>query len=622
MKIILLNPHVDAVHRISQELSSRGVAVLLPLDTKEALQILQLHGTSVDLAVIHKEGLSDSAKDPGLTLVAKIKGSAGTPQDQSDLPMILTSEIWREADFTTHQATEQGVNAYLAWPYSSSQLGEMLEAILGVTLKASAKTPPTSKAPESPKAKEAPPLESAPQAAPVVPFDGPEGGTVLQDIREVFNEPSAQPSLSGIRFEAPEMEDLAAPQEVGVAPVEVSEPPSESPSLSTPESAAESIAESAPDLGRSALLESLIQPSGDADPAPVEAPSLLSEAPSLITEAPPSAEISPADTSPVEPLGTSPALEFSMAALVAPPPSGQFQEEPEQEPEVQSPSEDLEAIQEMPYIFGKKKASDTPKQSSIFAEAMGDAIIPGGVAQTPDLETIKKYLLLREQDVAVLSTQLKAIQGQVQLQDQMLREERAKNAELTHVANEQKQKIDDFEKEKLKIIGKFETEMQELNFQIKAKVDKARIFESQIEESSEEMEHLKERVRSDIRKIRVREKELENRLEIMKKDSEALMAARESKIIELKRKLDLLEFNMDLLQDQYNREKERSALLRERLSKAAQIVRVAEGLLDSPKGKSEKALEERSTDDSSDPKSSDLTGLSSDLLTSSGRQAS
>jgi hypothetical protein len=65
----------------------------------------------------------------------------------------------------------------------------------------------------------------------------------------------------------------------------------------------------------------------------------------------------------------------------------------------------------------------------------------------------------------------------------------------------------------------------------------------------------------------------------VKKDSEALLAARENKMIELKRKLDLLEFNMDLLQDQYTREKDTSALLRERLSKAAQVVRVAGGLL-------------------------------------------
>ncbi len=59
-----------------------------------------------------------------------------------------------------------------------------------------------------------------------------------------------------------------------------------------------------------------------------------------------------------------------------------------------------------------------------------------------------------------------------------------------------------------------------------------------------------------------------------------MIGARENKIIELKRKLDLLDFNMDLLQDKYTREKESTAKLRERLAKAAHAVRVAGGVLD------------------------------------------
>jgi chromosome segregation ATPase len=143
--------------------------------------------------------------------------------------------------------------------------------------------------------------------------------------------------------------------------------------------------------------------------------------------------------------------------------------------------------------------------------------------------------------------------------------------------------LEDFEKEKGMALESQASEINDLRFQVKVKTDKARVLEIQVREIEDEMERLKERVRSDIRKIRVREKELENRLEIMKKDSEALIGARENKIIELKRKLDLMEFNMDLLQDQYTREKENSIKLKERLAKAAQVVRVAGGLLDSSK---------------------------------------
>ena len=59
-------------------------------------------------------------------------------------------------------------------------------------------------------------------------------------------------------------------------------------------------------------------------------------------------------------------------------------------------------------------------------------------------------------------------------------------------------------------------------------------------------ERLRERVRQDIRKIRAREKELENRIEMVKSETGAVLAARESMILELKRKLDTAEFNLDL----------------------------------------------------------------------------
>jgi hypothetical protein len=248
---------------------------------------------------------------------------------------------------------------------------------------------------------------------------------------------------------------------------------------------------------------------------------------------------------------------------------------------------DADAAERMPYLFGEEK-KEREKQAAaeemIASRPLGDAVVPGGAASSPDLETLKKYLFLREQDVAALSSQLKTAKDQIAAMEELLRGERAKNVELEHTVQEQKQKIEDFEKEKAQVVESMQAEMEDLKFQLRVKTDKARALEAKVRETVDSMENLKERVRADIRKIRIREKELENRLEILKKDSEALITARENKIVELKRKLDLLEFNMDLLQDQYSKEKERSALLRDRLLKAGQAMRVAGGLLDEEEG--------------------------------------
>jgi len=83
----------------------------------------------------------------------------------------------------------------------------------------------------------------------------------------------------------------------------------------------------------------------------------------------------------------------------------------------------------------------------------------------------------------------------------------------------------------------------------------------------------------DIRRIRVREKELEGQLEILKKDSSALLQARDEKILELKRRIDLLEFNMELVQEQFSKEKQSANDLKTKLKDAAQVMRQAGGLL-------------------------------------------
>lgn len=527
MKIIFLNPKIDAEHNVSKSLQEKGVALLFPQDETEAWQMLMLHGTSVDLGIIHREGLS--SQNAGLQFIEKVKNDPS----QSDLPMILTSDDWGDSECAEHQASPFGVNAYLKAPFTPRQLIEVIEGVLGQSLGAST------------------------QSKVDLNLDGAvdPGAPVLEDMSLVFSRPETdEQSDSKIRLEAPSVSE-----EVQDLPLAESPPQPES-----------------------LPLEDLKSPA-------IHLTSVDSLSPSAI-------EINPS-----EPLSES----LSEPSQISLQPSLEPQPEYVPEPQASSaPLEDPEAKQQMPYLFENEghTASFSRQASLILSEPLGDAVIPGGAAQSPDLETIKRYLLLREQDVGVLSSQLKVAHDHVTSLENELSEEKAKNTELSHLAHEQKQRIENFEKEKLTALESLQQEVQELNFQIKAKTDKVRLVENQLHELSNEMESLKERVRSDIRKIRVREKELENRLEIVKKDSEALIGARESKIIELKRKLDLLEFNMDLLQDQYSREKETSTKLRERLSKAAQVVRVAGGLLDSNPNKSIESLEMKDLDSENEKK--------------------
>ncbi len=521
MKILFLNPQINAQHQIVVNLQKKGIAVLLPSDRDEAWQMLQLHGESVELGVIHREGRTDSQNLddlPGLKLIERIKSDPS----QCDLPLILTTDQWSVAECAQHQESPLGVNAYLQSPFSEKQIFDLIEAVLGQSF---------DKLPDH----ELVPLEtvtSSERSSPPPPNEE-SIEMVLEDATPVH---AAMESRDSIADPSIRLDHLVTEESFAEMPSGISLSSLEAPVLTL---------NTNQDLPITLLASSL----GDSvEPVLEIQEQILDE--------------SQIELAPAIPLTSSPASEVE--------------------------ADDKQVEQEMPYLFNDSKKDSSSIASSlnpslVFAEPMGDAVVPGGAAQTPDLETLKKYLYLREQDVAVLSSQFKAAQGEHARVEQLLREEKAKNAELAHIANEQKQKLEGFEREKSVALEGLEGQIIELRFEVKAKTDKARLLENQLREAAEEMEQLKARIRSDIRKIRVREKELENRLEIMKKDSEALISARENKITELKRKLDLLEFNMDLLQDQYIREKENLAMLRDRFSKAAQVVKVVGGLLDTKK---------------------------------------
>ena len=221
---------------------------------------------------------------------------------------------------------------------------------------------------------------------------------------------------------------------------------------------------------------------------------------------------------------------------------------------------------------------DEPEMSAVETSIPAPMYVSGAVDK--DVETMKNYLALREQDVAVLTGQMRSAQERIHQLESQLRGEKAKAAEFFQTVQKQEQQIKGFERDKQVEFEVMYQQIEDLNLQIRERTDKTRAIETKLKIMTDEVEKVKERVRLDIRRIRVREKELESQLEILKKDSTALLVARDEKIVELKRKIDLLEFNMELVQEQYGKERNVSEVLRQKLKDAAGAVKRAGGLLD------------------------------------------
>jgi hypothetical protein len=551
MKILIYHPEINHDHELVKHLKAHRVGVLVPQEITSAhdlLTVINMHGKSIDLAIIHREVILKNDQD-GLSIVKAILSD----KTQSDLPILLTTGEWSTTQCAQHQSTSQGCHAYLQMPLKVSAILNTIDQVLGTAL---AKEPPAlvTKTVVSPKNKKEvfQLLKNVDQSVPsieVLEVSQLFGKSESSDHEEDGFELAPPTSDIILPSSASSMVPSHASKESGGIEISASEGSFElelSPSMMKSEDETSEEDSSEHDIA----IEAAISPSAS-EWIPEE--SIQEQAPNELPEQ--------HFEEPVH------AISDSSFDLV----SDSVNEESHESVSLAPTFTPAAVLPSTPTV--------TPTPMMAFSQPMGDAVVPGGAAHSPDLETLKNYLLLREHDVAALAAQLRTARLEVSTLRESLDKEQSRAMDFESQIKQQQSQQTLQERERLILIQNLEQEVDDLKRESKTKNDKTRLLEIQIKDTLNEMDRIKDRVKTDIRKIRVREKELENRLEIMKKDSEAMLTAREHQIIELKRKVDLLEFNLDVTQDQYSKEKLKVAELRDKLERAAQIVRSAGGLL-------------------------------------------
>jgi hypothetical protein len=571
MKLLVLHPRLTPEDPLIRSLKATGALVFLVDTLERARQVFEAHASSLEAVIIHRE-------PSGLSFLESLKAHPSA----DDLPVILTSDEWGASDFKKHQESPHGANAYLRFQDCEQELKATIEKLVGHDLSLSLAMSSVVEVDPSSAS-----LSVSHQAQPPIEASGSggsgSGGIVIniEDSESLYRSSElSMGSMFRLEVDEPVAAENGATRLMSLAQAT----PSDSAGL-----------EITPSVGPSIQIEpAVVKPELSASPPSNEY--LFSKATRVV--APEERREENIDELPEtgiphttasaqfeqEPSGGASVAEaalpffsdqpgssaFSVSASSTAPGSSSI---PVKSPVTGSFSRSQdEPLSELPYLLGGGRPRPSPM--------VGDVVIPGGAAQSPDVETLKRYLTLREQDVAVLSAQLHEARVQVRRLEEDLRQSHALMEEQSFQLDGKIKREQEFEKEKELLAQGLQAEIEELRFQMKTRADKARVLDSQVRETGQEMERLRERVRNDIRKIRVREKELDNRLEIVQKDSKALLEAREAMILELKRKLDTAEFNLDLMQDRLAREKTNSADLREKLLRASQAVRLAGGLLD------------------------------------------
>ncbi len=116
-------------------------------------------------------------------------------------------------------------------------------------------------------------------------------------------------------------------------------------------------------------------------------------------------------------------------------------------------------------------------------------------------------------------------------------------------------------------------DIEEYKYQYHMAKEKKDILEDKIRNYKLEFSKLNQKVRIDLNQIKQREIELENQLEMVKKDAENQVKNRDLKILELKRNIDALEFNMENVSIKEQKAKIDKVKLEDRLGNVMKTLR-------------------------------------------------
>lgn len=234
------------------------------------------------------------------------------------------------------------------------------------------------------------------------------------------------------------------------------------------------------------------------------------------------------------------------------------------EDEQPAPSEERTRVQSASRIEAKpEKAEPKRKKKEIreVEESYGENIRDISGAYAGDLERTQLTI-----------ANLRADRDELLNRIQLLEDEKVMHSRqgLTMRAELDEKKIE------LSIIRrKLNEEISELKDKMRIHEERRLILEEKNRHLTQEVERAGQVNKLDMKKVQMRERELEQKLELLKSDAETQIRNRDLKILELKRKIDAMEFDMESITTQEKRSVESRFELEDKLDKAIRTLRSA-----------------------------------------------
>jgi chromosome segregation ATPase len=165
------------------------------------------------------------------------------------------------------------------------------------------------------------------------------------------------------------------------------------------------------------------------------------------------------------------------------------------------------------------------------------------------VEVLKKYISLKEAEVRDSREQHRQYQAFLKTLSSQVEQLNGRNRELLSELELTKRREDVLKTEAHTLKDRQTKEILLIRNDYEEKLRKSSNYELQMDELVKSREEWKQKVSEDLKRIKLKERELENKHELLKRDTQALLDSKDKHVLELKKKNDALELELESLEE-------------------------------------------------------------------------
>lgn len=208
------------------------------------------------------------------------------------------------------------------------------------------------------------------------------------------------------------------------------------------------------------------------------------------------------------------------------------------------------------------------------------------ISQNPILESneedvLKKYILLKEQEIRDNKEQLTQFQNQFKKQqtEHELIQQKLKGLLIEY--ENTKAREQEVKQQYLELKTRYKQDIEKAKNEYEEKVKRIGVDQDQAQEVLKNRSEWKDKIKEDLNKIRLKERELENKYELLKRDTQTLLDSKDKQLLELKKKNDALELELEGMEEKVIQSNTMLAAVESKKTKLIETLKLMISMLES-----------------------------------------